>query len=176
MVTRREKEQTVSELAGKFKRAQSAILANFQGLTVAEMSRLRKMAREAGVEFEVVKNTLAGLATRRAGIEGLETLLTGPTGVAFGYDDPVAPARVLHQFGKALREVPFKGGWLPGKILSVAEVKDLAVLPGRKDLLGRVAGGLQAPIAGLCRVLAGNLRGVVVALSRVAEKKAAAVG
>lgn len=174
MVTRREKEHTLAELEDKFRRAQSAILADFQGLTVAEMTRLRRMAREAGVEFEVVKNTLAGLATRRAGIEGLDRLLVGPTGVAFGYDDPVAPAKVLHQFGRDHREIPFKGGYLTGRILSVDEVKDLATLPGRKELLATVVGTMQAPIAGLQRVLAGNMRGLVVALSRVAEKRAAA--
>ncbi len=174
MVTRREKEQTLTELEDKFRKAQSAVLADFQGLSVAEITKLRRMAREAGVEFEVVKNTLAALATRRAGIAGLEALLVGPTGVAFGYDDPVAPAKVLRQFGRDVRDIPFKGGYLTGRVLSVDEVKSLAALPGRLELLGMVVGTLQAPIAALERVLAGNMRGLVVALSRLAEKRAAA--
>jgi large subunit ribosomal protein L10 len=173
LVTRKEKEQSLDLLLGKFKAAESAILADFQGLTVAEMSLLRKMAREASVEFEVVKNSLAGLATRRAGIEGLDKLFVGPTGVAFGYEDPVAPAKVLARFGREKRDLPFKGGYMPGKILSIAEVKHLAALPGRQELLGIVAGTMQAPIAGLQRVLAGNIRGLAIVLSRLAEKRAA---
>jgi large subunit ribosomal protein L10 len=174
LVTRKEKEQSVGLLEGKFRRSQSVILADFHGLTVAEMSHLRKMARQAGVEFEVVKNTLAGLATRRVGIEGLDKLFVGPTGVAFGYEDPVAPAKVLARFGREKRDIPFKGGYLPGKILTVAEVKSLAALPGRLELLGHVAGTLLGPIAGFQRVLAGNIRGLAIVLSRVAEKRAAA--
>ncbi|MCL6581602.1 MAG: 50S ribosomal protein L10 [Firmicutes bacterium] len=174
MVTRSEKERTLVELEDKFRRAQSAVLADFQGLTVAEMSRLRRMAREAGVEFEVVKNTLAALATRRAGIEGLDVLFSGPTAVAFGYDDPVSPAKVIDRFSRERREVPFKGGYLPGRVLGPGEVRKLAALPGRQELLGMVVGTLQAPIAGLQRVLAGNLRGLAVVLSRISEKRPAA--
>ncbi len=173
-MTRREKERTLGELEQKFRKAQSAIMADFQGLTVAEMSLLRKMAREAGVEFEVVKNTLAELAARRVGIEGLAQLFVGPTGVAFSYEDPVAPAKIIDRFGREKREIPFKGGYLPGRILGVPEVKRLAALPGRNELIAQVLGTLQAPIAGFQRVLAGNIRGLAVALSRVAEKKAAA--
>lgn len=173
MVTRKEKEQSVTQLVDKFGRAQSVILADFQGLTVADMNHLRRTAREAGVEFEVVKNTLAALATRRVGIEGLERMLVGPTGVAFGYEDPVAPAKVLARFGRERREIPFKGGYLPGKILSLDEVKSLAALPGRQELLGQLAGVLQAPMAGLHRVLIGTIRGLAIALNRVAEKRAA---
>ncbi|RJQ07165.1 MAG: 50S ribosomal protein L10 [Bacillota bacterium] len=174
MVTRREKERSLTELEDKFRRAQAAVLADYMGLTVAEISYLRKIAREAGVELEVVKNTLAALATRRAGIEGLDGLFSGPTAVAFGYDDPISPAKVIDRFSREKREVPFKGGYLAGKVLGPGEVKNLAVLPGRQELLGTVVSTLQAPIAGFQRVLAGNLRGLVVALGRIAEKRAAA--
>lgn len=174
MVTRREKEDSLGELEAKLKRAQSVILADFQGLTVADMSQLRKMAREAGVEFKVVKNTLASIAARRAGIAGLAGFLTGPTGMAFGYEDPVTPAKVLQRFGREKRELPFKGGYMAGQVLGVGEVKELAALPGRLELLGRLLGVLQGPVSGLHHVLAGNLRGLAVALGRVADKKAAA--
>jgi len=174
LVTRREKEKTLNELEDKFRRAQSAVMADFQGLTVAEMSLLRKMAREAGVEFEVVKNTLAHLAARRAGIEGLDKLFAGPTGVAFGFSDPVAPAKVISRFGREKREIPFKGGWLPGRVLGVEECRRLAALPGREELLAQVLGALQGPIAGLQRVLVGNIRGLAIAFQRIAEKRAAA--
>lgn len=174
LVTRRQKEQTLSILEDKFKKAQSAVLADFQGLTVAEITLLRKMAREAGVEFEVVKNTLGHLAARRAGVEGLEQLFVGPTGVAFGYTDPVAPAKVIAKFGRDKREIPFKGGYLPGKVLGVDDVKRLAALPGRNELIAMVLGTMQAPIAGFQRVLVGNIRGLAIALNRLAEKRAAA--
>lgn len=172
MVTRREKETALSELEEKFRKAQSAILADFQGLAVAEITNFRKMAREAGVEFKVVKNTLASIATKRVGIEGLDRFFEGPTGVAFGYEDPVAPAKVIDTFSKTgRREIPFKGGYIPGKLLGPDEVKALALLPGRKELLARVVGTLEAPIAGFHRVLAANLRGLAIALGRIAEKK-----
>lgn len=175
MVTRRQKEETVGELEEKFRRAQAIFLADFQGLNVAEISRLRKTAREAGVEFRVVKNTLASLAARRVGLAGLATLFVGPTGVAFGYDDVVKPAKVLDQFGKDRREpLPFKGGYVEGQLLGVHEIEALAALPSQAELVARLLGTLQGPVAGLGRVLAGNLRGLAVALSRIAEKKAEA--
>jgi large subunit ribosomal protein L10 len=123
----------------------------------------------------VVKNTLAALATRRAGIEGLDNLLVGPTGMALGYEDVVAPAKVLDAFGKARREeLPFKGGYLEGRLLSIDEVKELAALPSRDELVARLVGTMMGPIAGLHRVLGGNIRGLAIALSRIAEKKAGA--
>lgn len=172
MVTRRQKEETVEALEEKFKRAQSVVLADFQGLSVADMNLLRSMARETGVEFRVVKNSLVLLATRRAGIEGLEAFLVGPTGVAFGYEDPVTPAKVISRFGRETRkELAFKGGYLEGRVLGAEEVKSLAALPTRTELLGQLAGTVQGPIAAFHRVLAGNLRGLVVALNRIAEQK-----
>jgi len=175
MVTRREKEKAVAELEEKLRRAQAIVLADFQGLSVAQISLLRKMAREAGVEFKVVKNTLAALASRRAGLDGLDRLLVGPTGMALGYEDVVAPAKVLDAFGKARREeLPFKGGYLEGRLLSVSEVKELAALPSRTELLGRLVRAMMGPVAGFHRVLSGNIRGLAIALNRIAEKKAGA--
>jgi len=165
----------VTELEESFKKAQSLIFADYKGLSVAEMSRLRGMARESEVQFRVIKNTLALIASHRAGIEGLDELFTGPTAVALSYADPVQPAKVLKRFGaETKRELPFKGGFLDGRVLSVDEVKDLAALPGRQELLARLAGTVQGPVAGFQRVLAGNLRGLVVALSRIAEQKTTA--
>jgi len=172
MVTRRQKEETVAELEESFKKAQSLILADYKGLSVAEINRLRRMARESGVQFRVVKNTLALMASQRAGIEGLDEIFTGPTAIALSYEDPIQPAKVLRRFGtETRREVPFKGGFLEGRVLSPDEVKDLAALPGRPELLAKLAGSLQGPLAGLHAVLAGNLQGLVVALGRIAEQK-----
>lgn len=177
MVTRRQKEGTLGELEEKFRRAESVVVADFQGLTVAEISKLRRMTREAGVDFKVAKNTLLSLAARRAGVEGIDQLLVGPSGLAFGYEDPVSPAKVLREFaaqGGKRELLPFKGGYLQGRVLNVDEVKTLAALPGREELISQALRAMQGPIAGFQRVLTGNIRGLAVALSRIAEQKSGA--
>lgn len=177
MVTRRQKEDALGELEEKFRRAESVIVADFQGLTVSEISKLRRMTREAGVDFKVAKNTLVALAAQRAGVEGIGQLLVGPSGLAFGYQDPVSPAKILREFaaqGGKRELLPFKGGYLQGRVLSASDVKALAALPSREELLSQMLGAMQGPIAGFQRVLVGNLRGLAVALSRIAEQKSGA--
>lgn len=164
----------VAELKDKLARAQSLVLADYRGLTVGEVSDLRHKLRESGVEFKVVKNTLAAIAAREVGMEGLDRFLTGPTAIAIGLDDPVAPAKGLLDFIEERKKMEIKGGVLDGKVIGLAEVKSLARLPSRNELLARVLGALQAPLAGFAGCLQAPLRGFVTAVDALRRRKAEA--
>lgn len=171
-MARPEKEAVVSELQEKFSKAQSVIVADYRGLNVVEVTELRKKLREAGVEYKVVKNTLTSRAAKAANIDGLDQFLSGPTALAFGFTDVVAPAKILADFAKDHKKLELKGGVLEGKIIDLTAVKELASLPSREALLGQVAGLLQAPIRGLVTVLSGPLRNAVYALEAIRKQKA----
>ncbi len=146
---------TVADLRERLERAQSAVLAEFVSLSVAEMTTLRRRVIESGGEVRVVKNTLLGLAVQAAGVDGLEAALTGPTVVVFGYEDAVASVKVVTDFGQEHREQwRVKAGVLEGHAISAAEVEALGRLPSREVLLAQVAGVLAAPATRLARVLA----------------------
>lgn len=168
---RPEKVAVVQELADKMTRGQGIVLTDFRGLTVKEMTELRAQLRKAGVEFRVVKNTLTLLAARQAQIEGLEPVLEGPTAIAVSYDDPVAPAKLLSEFAKKHEALQIKGGILNGRAISVDEVKALASLPSREELIAKVLGGLKSPITGLVYVLHGTLASLVYALEAIRKQK-----
>ena len=140
---------------------------------MAQATELRRKLREAGVEFKVLKNTLTAIAAKKL-IRRVDLLLVGPTAIAFGYDDPVAPAKVLSEFAKTNPALELKGGLLEGKVLDVAGVKALADLPSREELLSQVLRGMQAPISGLVNVLQGTIRNLVYALDAVRKQKEAA--
>jgi large subunit ribosomal protein L10 len=170
-VARPDKVAAVAEIKDKLSRAQSVVLADYRGLNVAQATELRKQLREAGIEYKVVKNTLTIIAARECGLDGLASLLTGPTAIAFGYDDPVAPAKILSEFAKANKDLELKGGVLDGQVMNVEDVKALADLPSREELLAQVLRGMQAPIAGFVNVLQGTIRNFVYALDAVRKQK-----
>ena len=168
------KEPVVQDIKVKLEASQGAVLADYRGLNVAEVTELRNKLREAGVEFKVVKNTLTRIAAHQIGLEGLDPYLEGPTAIAFGADDPVAPAKILSEFAKTHKDLELKAGVLEGKVIDLEGIKALANLPAREVLLAKVLGGMQAPMYGFAGVLQGTLRSLVYALNAVREKKAAA--
>ena len=168
------KKETVKELSEKVKAAKSMVLADYRGLTVEQDTALRSALRKAGVEYKVVKNTLTRFAMKENGFDGLDSYLSGPTALAISDSDPVAPAKVLSEFAKKYEKLELKAGIVEGKIIDVDGIKALAELPPREVLIARVLGGFNAPISGLVNVLNGNIRGLVVALNAIAEKKAEA--
>ncbi|KKM12682.1 50S ribosomal protein L10 [Clostridiales bacterium PH28_bin88] len=170
---RLKKEATVTELQDKLTSASSAVLTDYRGLNVAEVTRLRAQLREAGIEYRVVKNTLTRLAAHEAGITGLDRYLEGPTAIAVSLKDPVAPAKILIDFAKASKKLEIKAGLLQGKVIDASGVKALADLPSREQLLAKVLGGMQAPMSGLVNVLAGPLRNFVYVLDAVRKQKEA---
>lgn len=174
MGARSQKEQEVAELSDKLARVKGAVLTEYRGLNVSQITRLRRKLRDAGVEYRVVKNTLLRLAARQAGLAGLDPYLTGPTAVAFGYQDPVSPARVLSEFAREFKQLAIKAGVLEGKIIDREGVRFLAELPSRELLLARVLGGMKSPLAGLAVVLNAPLQGLVRVLQAVREQKESA--
>lgn len=166
--------KAVSEMREKFEAAQSVVIADYRGLTVAEVTDLRNQLRDAGVEYRVYKNTLLKIAAREAGVEGLDDIFKGPTAVAFGVDDPVAPAKVLNSFAKKHESLEIKAGVLENAVIDVAGVTALAELPSREELLAKLAGCFQGPLAGLVNVLQGPIRKTAYALEAVRSKQAEA--
>jgi large subunit ribosomal protein L10 len=140
------KQALVGEIADKLKNSPSTVIVDYRGLSVAQVTELRKQLREAGVEFKVYKNTMTRRAAEQAGIEGLQEFLTGPNAIAFGAEDVVAPAKILNEFAKKNEALEIKAGVLEGNFVSVEEVKALAELPSREGLLSMVLSVLQAPI------------------------------
>lgn len=166
-----QKKQIVKELSEKIAKAKTIVIADYRGITVAEDTKLRSELRKENVEYRIVKNTYTLLAAKQNGLEGLEEYLNGPTSIAFGFDDPVAPARLLVNYSKSNKKFQIKAGVLEGKVISIQKLAELANLPSREVLVAKLLGTINAPVSGLVNVLNANIRGVVVALNAIAEQK-----
>lgn len=149
----------VEEVSEKFKAAASVVIVDYRGLTVDEVTRLRKQLREANVEMKVIKNSILSRAAKAAGLEGLDEVFTGPTAVAFSNEDVVAPAKIMDEFAKEAKALEIKGGIIEGSVATLEEVQALAKLPNREGLLSMLLSVLQAPV-----------RNVAYAVKAVAEK------
>jgi len=169
-VNREEKTANIAELRDRFARASVTIVAESKGLTVAKTRELRRAIRAAGGEFKIAKNTLARLALQETAFKKLGDLLRGPTGIVFGYADPVSVTKALVKFAETNDKVSVKGAVLDAKALSPAEVAALAKLPSREALLGMLLGTIQAPATQLLRTM--NEPGASLArlLGRVRER------
>jgi large subunit ribosomal protein L10 len=159
-VIREEKVQTVNEIATKLRESQTTVVTDYRGLSVAQVTELRKQLREAGVEFKVYKNSLTRLATAKENLTELDSQLTGPNAIAFSKDDVIAPARVLAEFAKKNEQLEIKGGVIEGKVVGAEEIKALAALPSREGLLSMLLSVLQAPV-----------RNFALAVKAVADQK-----
>ncbi|HBI1781608.1 TPA: 50S ribosomal protein L10, partial [Enterococcus faecalis] len=153
------KESLVQAAAEKFESAASVVIVDYRGLTVEEVTNLRKQLREAGVEMKVIKNSILSRAAKKVGLDGLDEVFTGPTAVAFSNDDVVAPAKIIDEFAKDAKALEIKGGVIEGKVSSVEQITALAKLPNREGLLSMLLSVLQAPV-----------RNVAYAVKAVAEK------
>lgn len=158
MPTQRKIDQ-VAELEQLIERSSIAISGDYRGLSVAELSSLRRRMRESGIEVKVVKNTLFRRAAESRGHPGLVQLANGPTAVMFGQGDGIATARAITEFIRVTRS-PFAlyGGYAEGRTMSVAQVQELATLPGREALLAQLMGSLSSPAANLAGLLSATLR------------------
>ncbi len=171
-----EKAQVIQEIEARFNSSTSAVLADFRGLNVGQVMKLRRGLREAGVEYRVYKNTLIKIAADNAGVHGLDPYLEGPTAIAFSGQDPVAAARVLAGFAKESKILQIKCGVLKGQAIDRDQVVRLAALPSREVLLAQVVGSMKSPISGLVNVLAGPARKLVWTLEAVRKQKEEAAG
>ena len=162
--------QSVERLRQLIEGCTIVISADYTGMSVDAMTDLRRALREKGVEFHVVKNRLAYLAADAAGRSVLKEIVQGPTGLALGFGEPVEPAKALTDFVKSTG-VPLKvrGGLLGDRLLTENEVGSLAALPGKEQLIARLAGQLQGPVTGLVYVLSAPVSGLARVLQRRVE-------
>jgi large subunit ribosomal protein L10 len=146
------KKEVVAEVSARLAKAQSIVLAEFRGLPVEKLTILRAKARASGVYLRVLKNTLARRAVQGTPFEKLSDLMVGP--LAYGIsDDPVAAAKVLHAYSKESDKLVIKGGAMPNYVMSAKEIGSLATMPSREELLARLMGTMQAPIAKFVQTL-----------------------
>lgn len=155
-----QKATVVDGLVDKFAKSKSIVVVNYLGLTVAQATELRAQLRAEGVDLEVIKNTYLRRAADKAGYEGLDETFTGPTAIAFSYEDVVAPARIIAKFAETAEPLVIKGGMIEGKVATLEEIEQLSKLPSREGLLSMLLSVLQAPV-----------RNVAYALNAVADSK-----
>ena len=166
------KEQQVQELEEKFKSSISLVLTEYRGLSANDMVELRKELREQGLDYKVVKNRLALIAAKNAGVAVDPELLKGPTAICFGDSEDMAKAAKFSiAIEKKFEPFVIKGGILEGEMLDIAGVKELASMPSQEELLARLARAFQGPIQGIASVLNALIRDMVVVIGEVAKTK-----
>lgn len=173
------KQAVVAQLKEQLESAKGVVLTSYKGLTVAQDTELRRKLREAGVSYHVVKNTMLRIAAKEAGIEGIEEHLEGTTAFAFSTEDAVAPAKVICGFIKKNKledaeVLTVKVGMVEGKVIGVDEVKALAALPSREELIAKLLGSMNAPISNTVNVLQGVIRNAVYVLDAIRSQKESA--
>jgi len=171
MKTRQEKAEAISEFTEGIGSATNAFVLDFKGITVPQVTELRKQVRESGSEYVVIKNTLALIAVKDTPLTKLSGHFSGMTAVAYNTTDAVALAKVLTKFAKDVPAVQFKGAMLAGQVVAATEVQNIANLPSREELVSKLLYLLQSPIRGLATVLAANIRNLAVVIDQIAKQK-----
>lgn len=172
-ITKVQKKEILSLLLAQMKEAKSVIFANSKGCTVKDLSNLRRTLRAEGVKFQIAKKTLIRLAAKELGYGEIpKESLEGAIGVACAMEDEIAGAKIIHELGKKNANLVLRGGLFNGKVLSIAEVKQLATLPSKQELLAKFVYILKSPIQGFHGVLQGTISGFVRVLDAIAKKTA----
>jgi large subunit ribosomal protein L10 len=171
MFTRAQKQEQIDTLRGLLAPANGLFVMDFTGLSVGEVTELRRKVREARGNYRVVRNTLAKLAVAETDHRGIQQLLTGPAAVAYTDQDAVLLAKTLAEFAKTHEHLRFRGGLVDGQLLDAQQAKQIAALPSRKELVARLVVLLQSPIRRLVTVLNAPVRGLAVSLQQIAEDK-----
>jgi len=167
-MARPEKVAEVQAIAERIGKAQSMILADFSGLSVAQMTVFRRSCREKSVECRVVKNRLASIAADDSGLEAMKDHLTGPTAILFGAESQVDPAKIIVDFAKDNEAMEIKGGFVDGEFLDTTQIVALSKIPSHEELLAQMMGSINSPASGLV----GTINGVAAALARVIDAAA----
>ena len=173
MATKEQKNQKIAEIKESFAKAQVAIVSDPTGLSVEEITTLRRQLQKEGADYTVVKNTLAIKAIEGTQFECMGDMLKGASAIAFGFNDQVAPAKVLSNFVKEVEKAEVKGGAMDGKVLSVDEVKALAKLPSKEELYAKMLGCINSPATGLAGCVNGVMSALVRAIDQVRQQKTA---
>ncbi len=171
MLTRNQKKELVKSLEEKIKQSKSVVLVDYKGLKVKDTMELKRELRKAGVEYLVTRKTLLEIALKNAGIEMDICGMEGQIAVSFSKEDEVVGAKILDKFAKTNENVKMLGGTLGIQVMGEKEVKALAKVPSKEELLAKLVGTLNAPVSGFVNVLAGNMRGLVQVLKAVSEVK-----
>lgn len=169
--TREQKQQIVSDIADKFRGMKSAAFSSISGYNMAQADNMRKKASESGVEVFVAKKTLLGIAAEEAGLEGIDPRQFSGSILTAVAQDEVSAAKLLNELSKENEDIKFVAGVLEGKGIDAQEVAQLALLPGKEELLAKLVGSLNSPVSGFVNVLAGNVRGLVTVLSAIKDQK-----
>ncbi len=167
------KKSVVDQMAKELEASCVGVIVSYKGITVDADTKLRKELREANVKYSVVKNTMLSRAAEIVGINIPSDVLEGSTALAICKDDYIAPAKILYNFAKDNEFYRIKAGFIDGKSVTVGQIEELAQLPSKEVLIAKALGGIQAPISGFASVLSGTIRGLVVALNAITEKKSA---
>lgn len=170
--TRQQKELTVGTLTDDLKRMKSVVFADFQGLKAGEIEEIRTKCTKSGLRYMVAKKTLLNLAFKQAGITLDTKAVKGSLTTVIGFDDEVAPAKILADYAKAHEALKIQGGVLENQFVDVKAVMALAKLPSKQELIAKVVGSIASPLRGFVTVLNGNLRGLVQVLSQIEKSKA----
>ncbi len=171
--TRQQKEVTLQELKDKFGRAKSVAFGQYAGMTMEQLSKMRKQMRENNVEFKVAKKTLFKLAAKDQGLELSDDLLPGTIGAAFSYEDGIAGPRIIKKMGKEVEVLKLMGGIMEGQVLSIAQMKEIADLPSKQELLAKLVGLMRAPLQNFYGAIQSPLSSFARAVQGYAEKKPA---
>ena len=170
-MNRDDKARFVSEFTEGIGQATNAFLIDFKGITVPQVTELRKQVRDTGSDYVVVKNTLALIAVKDSPLVALKEQFSGMTAVAYNKTDAVALAKALTKFAKDVPTVQFKGALLNGQIVPAAEIQNIANLPSREELVSKLLFLMQSPLRGLVTVLQANIRNLAVVLDQIAKQK-----
>jgi large subunit ribosomal protein L10 len=170
-MNREEKAAVISEFSEGIGQATNAFLIDFKGITVPQVTELRKQVRESGSSYIVVKNTLALIAVKDSPLTQIKDKFTGMTAVAYNTTDAVGLAKALTKFAKDVPAVQFKGALLNGQIVPASEIQNIANLPSREELVAKLLYLMQHPIRGLVTVLSANIRNLAVVLDQIAKQK-----
>ena len=173
MATKAYKQEKIQEIRETASKAKVAIVSDYRGLSVLEITDLRRRLQQENGDFTVIKNTLAKIAFKDTNLEGIEEFLKGPSAIAFGFEDQVSPAKVLTKFIKEKKKTEIKGGILDGKVLSQDEVKELSNLPSKEELYAKILGSLNSPASGMVYAINGVMSGLVRAIDEVRKLKEA---
>lgn len=173
-ITREAKEKAVEQLQKDLSQLKLAVMTDYRGLSVAEVEELRELLRAEGISYRVTKNTLLRIAVGNTpALANIDPkAFAGPMALAVGVDDEIAPARVIFQYAKTHKALEIVGAISSeGELLNAEQVKALATLPTREQLLGRVVGTIAAPLSGFVGVMGANVRGIVQVLNAISATK-----
>ena len=170
----KQKQEMVAELSEQLKNSVAGVLADYKGISVENDTKLRRELRAENIDYRVIKNSILRRAFSDAGLEGFDDVLVGSTAIAISETNHTAAAKILSNYATASRGAySIKAGFIEGRAIDTAGVEELSKLPGREELVAKVLGGMNAPIANFVYVLNANIQGLAVALNAIAEKKAA---